>query len=626
MNANIKSEFKKKTIRPPKRRSGQNSQKKNDHSPMEKKLIAKLKEHKAKRQTNQTNKYHTSSSKKTINNQKPNPKTLKIIAVGGFDRIGKNCIAIEYENDILIIDLGFQFPDKDMFGIDYVLPDMTYFEKNKKKIRGVIISHGHLDHTGGIPYLLPKIGYPPVFGTRLTSELIKKRLEEFPDIKANIKHVNPTQDKLKLGCFNIEFFHVNHSIPDAMGIVIHTPEGTVVYTGDFKIDFTPASDKKSDFQKIAAIGKKGVLVMLSESTNAHKSGMTISEKEIGQNIDHVFSKCQGRIIIATFSSLLSRIQQILNSAHKYGRKVTFAGRSMLQNFEIATKLKYYSMPKNILISPREIKNYPDNKIVVIATGSQGQENSAVGRMSTGNHKFIKLKNGDTVILSSRPIPGNETSVSNLIDNLIRQGAEIIHDENMDIHSSGHGSAEDLKIMLSLLNPTYLIPDHGTLYARYEHAKLGQDMGIPKDNTLLVDNGQVIEFQKGKLISDKKKIPSGNVFVDGLGVGDVGNVVIRDRQHLAGDGIIVIIAQIKRENIPSDDKDIDIISRGFVYMKEADPLINKMRNKILEIINRRPENIQPDLNQLRNDLRDKIGEFVFQATERRPMIIPVTIEV
>jgi len=615
MNANIKGEFKHKQIQPIRR---QPSRKTTGHNEMEKKLIAKLKAHKAKQNTKPENTRITPPEKNT--------KNLKIIAVGGFDRIGKNCIAIEYDQDIIIIDLGFQFPEKDMLGIDYVLPDMTYFVKNKKKIRGIIISHGHLDHTGGIPYLLPKLGHVPVFGTRLTAEMIKQRLTEFPDITASIKSINPSTDKIKLGCFNLEFFHVNHSIPDAMSIVVHTPEGTVVYTGDFKIDFTPASDRKTDFQKIARIGQQGVLAMLSESTNAHKEGITISEKEIGENIDNVFAKCKGRIIVATFSSLLSRIQQIINSAAKNNRKVTFAGRSMLQNFEIATKLKYYTLPRNILISPHELKNYPDHKITVIATGSQGQENSAVGRMSSGNHKFIKLKKGDTVVLSSRPIPGNETSVSNLIDNIIRQGAEIIHDENMDIHSSGHGSADDLKIMLSLLNPKYLIPDHGSLYARYEHAKIGQDLGIPKENTLLIDNGQIVEFYREKLVSTKNKIPAGNVFVDGLGVGDVGNVVIRDRQHLAGDGIIVIIAQIKTENAPSVDKDIDIISRGFVYMKEADPLINRMRQKILDIINHRSANIQVDLNQLRNDLRDRIGEFVFESTQRRPMIIPVTIEV
>jgi len=601
---NIKSQFKRRTI---KTKIPTETEKK-ELAEREKKLIEKLKSHKAR-------------AKSIVS---PN-KNLKIIAVGGFDRVGKNCVAIEYDQDIIIVDLGFEFPSRDMLGIDYVLPNISYFIKHKSKIRGIIISHGHLDHTGGIPYLLPKLGNIPIFTTRLTSELIKKRLEEFPDITAHIKTVDP-KEQLKLGCFQVEFFRVNHSIPDAISIVIHTPEGSIVYTGDFKFDFTPATDKMANFQRIADIGKKNILALISESTNAHKPGFTISEKEIGETLDMAFSKCRGRIIVGTFSSLLSRIQQIINSAQKYGRKVSFAGYSMLQNFEIASRLKYYNLPKNILISPREIKKYPDQEIVVIAAGSQGQENSAIGRMATGNHRFIKLKRGDTVILSSRPIPGNENSVFNLIDNLIRQGANIIHDENMDVHTSGHGAAGDLKLMMALISPQYLIPNHGSLYSRYCHTKLGQDIGLPEGNTILLDNGQVAEFSRHQLVSTKNKIPSGQVFVDGLGVGDVGNIVIRDRQHLAGDGIIVIIAQIKTDNAPATNEDIDIISRGFVYMKEADPLINKIRANIIAIINRRAENTQVDLNQIRNDLREEIGEFVFQATQRRPMIIPVTIEV
>lgn len=602
---NIKNQFKRKTIQNKK----PNSATKKELADREKRLIAKLKDH-----------------KKKIKTPIPPKNTLKIIAVGGFDRIGKNCIGIEYGQDIIIIDLGFAFPSSDMLGIDYVLPDMSYFIKNKKKIRGIIISHGHLDHTGGIPYILPQLGNIPIFSAQLTSEMIKKRLEEFPDITANLKTVDPLRDKIRMGQFEVEFFRVNHSIPDAISVVVHSPEGTIVYTGDFKFDFTPATDNPANLQKITEIGKKGVLAMLSESTNAHHSGFTISEKEIGESLDIAFSKCQGRIIVGTFSSLLSRIQQIINSASKHKRKVSFAGYSMLQNFEIATRLKYYNLPKNILIPPRDIKKYQDKEIVIIAAGSQGQENSALGRMSTGNHRHIKLKKGDTVILSSRPVPGNESSVFNLIDNVIRQGANIIHDENMDVHTSGHGSAGDLKLMMTMVNPKYLIPNHGSLYARYCHSKLGQDIGIPEEKTILIDNGQIAEFSRGKLVSTKKKIPSGQVFVDGLGVGDVGNIVIRDRQHLAGDGIIVIIAQIKTDNAPAIDKDIDIISRGFVYMKEADPLIKKIREQIIDIINRRGENTQVDLTQIRNDLRDEIGEYVFSATERRPMIIPVTIEV
>lgn len=620
MNANIKTEFKKKTIAPSRR---QNTRKKESHSPMEKKLIAKLREHKAKQHPNYKKR---TSSQKVAKKHSRQTKNLRIIAIGGFEEVGKNCVAIEYDQDIILLDLGFQFPGKDMPGIDYVIPDTTYLVKNKQKIRGIVISHGHLDHTGGIPYIIPKIGQIPIFGTRLTIELIKKRMEEFPDITTNLKVIDPKRDKIKLGCFNLEFFHVNHNVPDAISTVIHTPEGTIVYTGDFKFDLTPATDKIADFQKIAAIGQKGVLALLSDSTNAYESGFTMSEKEVGEQLDIAFSRCSGRIIVSTFASLLSRIQQIINSSKKHGRKVTLLGRSMLTHFEIATKLKYYNIPKNILIPPHDINKYPDNKITIIATGSQGQENSAVGRMSTGNHRQVKLKKGDTVILSSDPVPGHEKSIYRLIDNIVRLGANVVHDKNMDIHTSGHGSAEDLKLMISLISPKFLIPDHGSVYMRHSHAKLGQELGMPEENTIMLDNGQVAEFYRNNLISTKNKVPSGIVFVDGLGVGDIGNVVIRDRQHLAEDGIIVIIAKIHSKNSPTSDEDIDIISRGFVYMKEADPLINKMRSKIIDIVNRHEASTQPDLNQLRNDLRDKIGEFVFQATERRPMIIPVTIEV
>ena len=604
MNSSIKSQFTKRTVQKSKSSSYRLSTK-------EKQLIAKLKKHNHKPKTPPTT---------------PKKPRLKIIALGGFEEVGKNCVAIEYENDIVLIDLGFQFPEKDMLGVDFVLPDLTYIKKNKNKIRGLIISHGHLDHTGGIPYLLPQIGNIPIFGTKLTTQLIAKRLEEFPNVHKSLKSINPDSDKIRLGQFNIEFFRVNHNIPDSMSIVIHSPVGSIVYTGDFKIDFTPATDQRADLQRIAEIGRKGVLVLMSESTNAHKPGHTISEKTIGENLDLSISKCKGRIIIATFSLLFSRIQQIFNSASKYHRKVTFIGRSLLQNFEIASQLKYYKLPKDLLIPPHELHKIPDNKILVVATGSQGEKFAAINRMANGDHRQLKIKKGDTVILSAKPIPGNEKSVYDMIDNLIRQGANIINEQNLDVHASGHGSADDLKLMLSLINPQYLIPDHGSLYARYRHAKLGQDMGMPEENTILLDNGQIAEFVDQKLISTKTRIPSGLVFVDGLGVGDVGNVVIRDRQLLSEDGIIVIIARIKKENIPATPDDIDIISRGFVYMKEADPFMNQIRKKILEIINHRDANIHIDLSSIRNNIRDRIGEFVFEQTQRRPMVIPVTIEV
>lgn len=610
----------------------------------EKKLIEKLKKHKQSRhqrpntttdQRHSPVKNYSKPSKQNFSKSNPTPapklpaykgKKVKIIALGGYEEVGKNCTAIEYDNDIILIDLGFQFPDKDMLGVDFVLPDLDYIKKNKNKLRGLFITHGHLDHTGGIPYIIQQIGYPPIFGTRLTTSLIKQRLEEFPDIAATLKTIDPEKDKIRLGSFNIEFFRVNHNIPDAIGIVIHTPQGTIVHTGDYKFDFTPATDKPADLQRIAAIGSQKVMVLLSESTNSGHKGHTISEKEIGENIDIAFSKCDGRIIIATFSTLLSRIQQIINAAHKHHRKVTFLGRSMLQNVEIASELKYFKLPHEVLIDPRHMNKTPDKNLVIIATGSQGQENSAVGRMATGDHNRVKLKKTDTVILSSSPIPGNENPITNMIDNIIRQGARVIDDKTMDIHASGHGSSEDLKTMISLIKPKYLLPIHGSLSMRYNLAQIGIDLGIPEDNNILLDNGQVAEFGNQQLVSTTNKVSCGLVFVDGLGVGDVGNVVIRDRQQLSVDGMMTVIAIVKKDNYKTTDKDLHIISRGFVYMKDADPLMNKIKTKILEIINHRHANTQVDLSTIKNRIRDEIGEFIFNETQRRPMIMPAIFEV
>lgn len=621
---NIKTEFTKHSINP----VSNNNPASPPLDPIRQRLVDKLKEHKMSRENHRRHSYHSPkiTPEKVRSRLTARKNKLKIIALGGYEEIGKNCTAIEYGNDIIIIDLGFQFPDKDMPGVDYVLPDISYLLKNKNKLRGIFISHGHLDHTGAIPYLLPKLGHIPVFSSRLTISLLKQRLEEFPGVTASLKAIDPDNEKIRLGCFTIEFFRVNHNIPDAISIVVHTPEGTVIHTGDFKIDFTPATDEPANLQRIAQVGSQKVLALISESTNAHQSGHTISEKTIGENLDLAISKCPGRIIVSTFSSLLSRIQQIIDSAHKYNRKVCFTGRSMLQNVEIATKLKFFKLPRDILIHPNELNKLADNRVIIIATGSQGQESSAVGRMALGEHRQVRIKKTDTVILSSSSIPGNESIISNMIDNLIRQGARVIDDKNLDIHASGHASSEDLKIMLSLIKPKYLLPAHGVLNMRYAHCQIGQDLGIPEDNCILLDNGQIAEFSQGQLINSKTKVPSGLVFVDGLGVGDIGNVVIRDRQQLSGDGMIVIIAKINKDKPATADGDIDIISRGFVYMKEANPLMNEIRSRIIKIINERAEGTHPDLVLIRNRLRDEIGSFVFEKTQRRPMVIPMTIEV
>jgi ribonuclease J len=607
-------------------------------SEIEKKLIDKLKKHKTEKHRSFKPSYHDNNQSKHAPKKfhktepKAGPKVkfqgkkLKIIAIGGFEEVGKNCTAIEYENDIILIDLGFQFPQSDMLGVDYVLPDLSYIKKNRTKLRGIFITHGHLDHTGAIPYVINQIGYPPIFSSRLTLSLIKQRLSEFPDINAILKQIDPEKDKIRLGSFNIEFFRVNHNIPDSIGIVVHTPEGTIVHTGDYKFDFTPATDKPADMQRIAEIGRNKVLVLMSDSTNAGHKGHTISEKEIGENIDIAFSKCDGRIIVATFSSLLSRIQQVINSAARYHRKVTFLGRSMLQIIEIATELKYFKLPPGILIDPRDMRKYSDEKIVIIATGSQGQESSAVGRMSTGDHRQVHLKKSDTVILSSSPIPGNESPITNMVDNIIRQGARVIDDKSMDIHASGHGSNDDLKTMISLICPEHLLPIHGSLSMRYNLSQLGQDMGIPEEKVILLDNGGIAEFGQKRLLSTDQKVTSGLVFVDGLGVGDVGNVVIRDRQQLSVDGMIVITVIVRKDKIKASEEEIFIVSRGFVYMKEADQIMKQIKNHIIRIIDHHDQKAQVDLSAIKNQIRDDIGEFVFAQTQRRPMIIISTIEV
>lgn len=556
---------------------------------------------------------------------------LRIIPLGGVEEIGgKNCTVLEYKNDIVVIDMGFMFPDESMPGIDYVIPDVSYLEQNKHKIRGLIVTHGHLDHIGAIPYVYEKIGSPIIYSSPLTLGLINAKLEEFGlDRGAKLQNLTPDSEPLQLGVFKISAFRLTHSIPQSMGFEITTPEGIVVFTGDFKFDHTPADGRTADFSELAMIGSRKPLVLLSDSTNIEKPGVSISEKEIENSLFQIMERAKGRIIVSTFSTLISRIQQILNTSSKLKKKVTFVGRSMLSTVEIAISLDALIVPKETLIDVKDLNKYSDDKIVVVCTGSQGEDNAALTRISTGDHRQIKIKKGDLVILSSSPIPGNERSVSGLMDNLFRAGARVVYQKLMDVHTSGHANQEDLKLMLALIKPKYFMPLHGERHRLMLHCQIAQEMGlVDEEHCLVEDNGQVIEFSGGKGEVTNKRVPASYVMVDGLGVGDVGNIVLRDRKAMAQDGIFVIIVTVDHESgevVTSPD----IISRGFIYMRENEQLVHKARAEIKKIFAKQSSDRKgpkTDWGFAKQKLRDEIGEFLFKETERRPMVIPVIIEV
>lgn len=558
---------------------------------------------------------------------KPNNSSgpsLKIIPISGLEAIGKNMTLIEYGNDIIAIDCGMMFPDETMLGIDYVIPDITYLKKNKKKLKAIIITHGHEDHIGAIAHLVPELGVP-VYASSLAKALIEARLEEFKNTKNVDVRLYKPDDELAFGVFRVSFFEVNHSIPDSFGIIIKTPEGIVVHTGDFKFDLTSPNHIATDIHKLTSLGKNKVLVLLSESTNAEQAGHTISEKAIEESFDKIFSTTKGRLIISSFASRIDRMQHVLSAAKKHGRKVTIAGRSMLRYFEAASKLGFLEYAKDLLVPLNNIKNIPDSKIVVLSTGSQGQQGAALARMAFGEHRQINIKKGDTVVLSSSPIPGNERSISAIINNLTRKGAEVIHSKTMQVHVTGHAFQEELKMMIQLVKPKYFIPIHGEYHMRYAHKKLALDVGIPEDNIFLVDEGQVIEVKQNKARISKETVPAGLVMVDGLGVGDVGEIVLRDRKALAEDGMFVVIATVDGKTgklIGSPD----IISRGFVYMREKEDLINRARNQVKKILSRPGNKTPDDWSNIKHKIRENLGQFLYQETKRRPMVLPVVIEV
>ena len=562
---------------------------------------------------------------------KPAPANkLRVMCLGGLEEVGRNMTVLEYEDDIIIIDMGLQFPEEDMPGIDYIIPNMNYLKGKIDKIRGVIITHGHMDHIGAIPHIMGEIGNPPMFMGKLTAGLVKKRVEEYSKCpKLNISLIDETSS-IRLGkAFHIEFFRVNHSIPDGFAIVVNTPVGTVVHTGDFKIDYSPVNDQPADINRIAQLGGKGILLLMSDSTDSTSPGYQISESSIGNEMDKLFEKIDGRIIIGTFASQLSRIQKLFDLAAKHGRKIYLQGRSMNNNVEIAHQIGYLKFHPKILINDREVKNIPDNKIMVLGTGAQGETNAFLMRVINSEHRTITLKQGDTVIFSSSVIPGNERSIQHLHDMVVRQGAKVIHYEMMDVHAGGHGKQEDLKLMMRLLKPQYFIPIEGNHYMLRAHADLAEQVGIPKENIFVPDNGQISEFFKaGYKIAGhltKEKVITDYVMVDGLGVGDVSNIVLRDRRVMSADGMIVIIATIdSKTGEPIGNP--DIISRGFVYMKENRELIQNTRMKVKKLVKDHDSRTPADVDYVKNKIRNEVGQFLFSKTKRRPMVLPVVIKV
>jgi len=537
--------------------------------------------------------------------------------------IGKNMTVIQYEKDILVIDAGLMFPEEEMLGIDVVIPDITYLNENKDYIRGIVITHGHEDHIGALPYVLEQIN-APIYGTKLTLGLVEGKLKE-TKFKKNIPmNVVTPPACVKIGCFTIEFIRVNHSIPDSVGLAIHTPLGVICHTGDFKLDQTPVDGVVADLNKFAELGSKGVLVLLSDSTNSEREGYTLSEKVVGNTIDEIFAKVDGRIIVATFASNVHRIQQIFDAAHKYAKKVAIVGRSMVNVINIALELGYLNIPKGLMIELDEITRLPQEKVVIITTGSQGEPMSALTRMAMSEHKKVSIVPGDTVLISAKPVPGNEKLVARTIDHLFKQGANVIYEPLSGVHVSGHASQEELKLMLNLVKPKYFIPVHGEYRHLIKHSQLAMQLGIPKENIFIAENGRVIEFSKsGARMAGR--VTAGKVLVDGLGVGDVGNIVLRDRKQLSQDGILIVVVTIDKETAEVVAGP-DIISRGFVYVRESEKLLEQAREKVKMALKKCQEEDISEWSTIKSQVRDSLGKFLFEQTRRRPMILPIIMEV
>lgn len=551
-------------------------------------------------------------------------KKVRIIPLGGLNEIGKNLTVFEYGNDVILLDCGMAFPDDDMLGVDIVIPDITYLHKVANKIRGIVLTHGHEDHIGAIPYVLKEFNIP-VFGTRLTLGILKNKLKEHNLINSAKLHNVEAGDFVRLGDFNIEFIHTNHSIADAVAIALHTPAGVILHTGDFKIDPTPIDGGMIDLARIGELGKKGILALLSDSTNADRPGYTMSESSIGKTFDNLFERGIGqRIIVATFASNIHRVQQIINAAVKYGRKVAVSGRSMENVLSAAIDLGYMNIPKNTLVDLDEINRYPKEKMVIITTGSQGEPMSALTRMAFSIHKKINIEPSDLVIISANPIPGNEKTVSNVVNELLKHGAEVIHERQDDVHVSGHACQHELRLILSLANPKYFVPVHGEYRHLCHHAELGVQAGIPKKNIFILDIGKVLELSQSTA-AVTGTVPSGKVLVDGLGVGDVGNIVLRDRKHLAEDGIIIVVFTIDKASKQCVSGP-DIISRGFVYVRESEDLMDSVRDAAAHVIDKCTGSRSMDWSTLKTKVKNEVSNYLYSKTKRKPMILPIIMEV
>ena len=558
--------------------------------------------------------------RRTVRRKEGSP--VRLIPLGGLHEIGKNITVLEYKDDLMIIDCGMSFPDDEMFGIDIVIPDFTYLVKNREKIRGMVITHGHEDHIGAIPYLVKELNIP-IYGTRLTLGLVENKLKEH-GLKAKLKVVR-AGDKIKMGAFTVETIRTTHSIADSICLCIDTPAGKIFHTGDFKVDYTPLEGQPIDFHRLAEIGNQGVLLLMADSTNAERKGYTPSERTVGVTLENIFRNCTSRILVATFSSNIHRVQKIIDTAVQYKRKVAISGRSMINVVNLAIELGYITVPTGTLVDINKIRHIKDSELVIVTTGSQGEPMSALSRMASNDHKAVQIKKGDVVVLSSSPIPGNEKTISNVVNKLFEKGAEVIYSDIADIHVSGHACAEELKLIHSLLKPKFFVPVHGEYRHLRQHAMIAEELGMDKKNIFMMDNGEVLEVSSNKAVKTKETVPCQGVMVDGLGVGDVGNIVLRDRKLLSEGGLIIVAVGIDRstgEVVTGPD----IISRGFVYVREAEDLIEQMRRIAFDRLQiSRVEGIR-DWAAMKNWVRDDLRDFIYQTTKRSPVILPIFMEV
>lgn len=575
--------------------------------------------------TNNNNDTNTNINKNTNKNRNKNKNKskVKVIPLGGLGEVGKNITAFEYEDEIVIIDCGLSFPDEELYGIDIIIPDVTYLLRNKDKVKGFFITHGHEDHIGAFPYVLKQIN-APIYATKLTLGLIESKLKEHNMASDCTLNMVKTGDIVEMSSLQIEFIRTNHSIADSVSLALHTPVGIIVHTGDFKIDYTPIDGGTIDLQRYAQLGKKGVLLLMADSTNALHKGYTMSEKTVGETLENLFDKATGRVIVATFASNIHRVQQIANSSVSHGRKIAFSGRSMERISEVAMELGYLFIPAEMIVELNEIKKYPNEKITIITTGSQGEPMAALTRIAAATHRSIQIEKGDMVIISASPIPGNQKAVSNVINDLTEKGANVVYKSIEEIHVSGHACEQELKLVHALLKPKYFMPVHGEYKHLIGHAKIAENMGMDKENIFLLETGDILELSRNRA-QISGKVPSGRVLIDGIGVGDVGNIVLRDRKNLAEDGIITVVIAIDREN-----KTIiagpDIITRGFVYVRESEQLIRDIRGIVSKTVERCLDNDVTQWSEIKNSIRREVNSFVYTKMKRKPMVLPVITEI